>query len=336
MAASAQKSVGLDQVLNALARGELRPLYLITGADQFLYRRFVAGLRQGFRKQYGDQAELIQRWGVDLRSAADLTPLLGGGSLFSSASLILIHEVQGAGPSVKTQMASILAKLPAETTVLLQYSVEDRRKAKWIEALRSLATVISLAAPERSALPQFVSHLAAEHQLQLDTAAVLRLIDLANGELAVIDNELEKLSLFLDPPQQLITQALVEQVAGALENARAVQFIEAVSRRDRVLATQTLSEISRQGKEGLPYLVAMLYNRLAQLMALREPIAARKTIGQGVTSYYFLKNLDIFSRNYSLLELQTATTLLADLDLKFRLGSLDMLSVFTVWISQVV
>ena len=71
-------------------------------------------------------------------------------------------------------------------------------------------------------------------------------------------------------------------------------------------------------------------------MALRESPEARKTISQGATSWYFLSKLGSVSKNYSLKELQDATRELANLDLKFRLGSMDTLTAFTEWVSKVV
>ena len=319
-----------------MTRGNLETLYVVSGADYYLYQKFVLGLKQGFQQRHGTAGEIIQRWGTDLKVPADLTNLLGGGGLFSSASLILLHEVQGAAVGVKTQLSKILAKIPAETTVLVQYNLGDNRRAKWVNSLRSLGKEISLQAPEADQLPQVVRQMAEEYQLVMDESAVLRLIELGSGELSVIHNELEKFTLYLDDPATRINAELVDHVTGILENAQVDHFIAAVSRRDRELAIRTLTEIYHQGKAGLPYLVALLYNRLAQLMALQEPVEARKTIGQGMTSYYFLKDMGAFAHNYKMTELQQAVDLLADLDLRFRLGSMDMLAAFSAWLSRVV
>jgi DNA polymerase III delta subunit len=170
----------------------------------------------------------------------------------------------------------------------------------------------------------------------MDEAGIYRLIELSSGELAIIDNELEKISLYLNDTSETIDREIVDRVAGAIENAQVSQFIDAVFNRDRRVATQTLVEIDHQGKQGLPYLVAMLYNCLIQLMALRESPEARKTISQGATSWFFLSKLGSVSKNYSMKELQDATRELAMLDIKFRLGSMDTLSAFTEWVSKVV
>ena len=71
-------------------------------------------------------------------------------------------------------------------------------------------------------------------------------------------------------------------------------------------------------------------------MTLHEQIEVRKTIGQGITSYYFLKDLQAVSKNYSLQELNAATQELAEIDYQFRLGSSDMLTAMTMWVSKVV
>jgi len=323
--------------MTELAQGRLDGLYFAKGTDYYLYQRFVSEFRKAFERRYGGNASLVQRWGADLRQVTDVTSLLGGGGLFSSASLIILHEIQDAGSGVKTKLADLLANLPPDTVVLVHYSITDFRKAKWLDAMHTVARVVSLASPEPAQLPALVGKMAHMRDLRLDEGAVFRLIELSGGELAIIDNELEKITLFREAASEdTVSRELIDEVTGVLENAQASQFIDALFKRDRKLALQTLVEIEHQGKEGLPYLVSLVYNCLTQLMALRETPEARKTIGQGATSYFFLSKLQSFGRNYSMDELQTATRRLAKLDLQFRLGSMDTLTVMSEWVVKVV
>ncbi len=62
---------------------------------------------------------------------------------------------------------------------------------------------------------------------------------------------MEKLSLFLDDKPEKVEQALIDQVAGAVENAHVGQFVEALSARDRKGAIHTLVEIHHQGHAAL-------------------------------------------------------------------------------------
>jgi len=332
---SAQISYG--QMISDLQQGNISGLYFAKGSDYYLYRRFLSEFKMAFDKRFGANANMVQRWGVDLKQATDVSNLLGGGGLFSTASLILLHEIQDAGTGVKTKLADMLRNLPQDTVVLAHYSVSDFRKAKWLDAIQSVSRVISLSSPEPSQLPALVGKMATDRNLSIDEGGIYRLIELSSGELAIIDNELDKITLFLDEETSTpITRETIDEVTGAIENAQASQFIDAIFKRDRQLAVQTLVEIHHQGKEGLPYLVSLLYNCLIQLMALKEPPEARKTIGQGATSWYFLNKLGSFSKNYSMPELQKATRELANLDLRFRLGSMDTLNTFTEWVAKVV
>ncbi len=325
-----------SQIVSALQNGGAAPLYFAMGSDYYLYRRFITSLQDSFSKQYGTNGNLVQRWGNDLKATSDVTSLLGGGGLFSSANLIMLHEIQDTGNAVKTKLAEMLSNLPPDTHVLVHYSISDFRKAKWLDAMQSAAQVVPMGSPEIVVIPRIVKEMVQERKLQIDEGAIYRLIELSSSELAIIDNELEKISLFLDDTNQAIDRAMVDRVAGAIENAQVSQFIDAIFNRDRVMAIQTLVEIDHQGKEGLPFLVAMLYNCLIQLMALREPPEARKTISQGATSWYFLSKLGAFSKNYTMSELQIATCDLADIDIRFRLGSMNTLTALTEWVSKVV
>ena len=328
--------MSFSQIVSTLNAGKIAPLYFASGSDHYLYREFVRALRSSFQKRYGGNADLVQRWGVDLKAASDVSALLGGGGLFSTASLIMLHEIQDAGTGVKTRLAELLSDLPPDTVVLVHYSISEFRKAKWLDAMQRISQRVTLTSPESSKLPAMVANMAEQHNLKLNEAAIYRLIELSSGELAIIDNELEKLSLFLDEDDHVVSRNLVDRVAGAIENAHVSHFIDAIFSRDRTLAVQTLVEIDHQGKEGLPYLVAMLYNCLIQLMALRETPEARKTISQGATSGFFLSKMGAVSKNYTMDELQKATRSLAELDLQFRLGSMDTLAAFSEWVSVAV
>ncbi len=336
MAAFSKHTNEYHRILADLENGKIAPLYFAMGSDYYLYRQFVKRLSTAFRTRFGENAGFTQRWGADLKAVTDVSTLLGGGGLFSSATLIMLHEIQDSGAQVKTKLSQLLGNLPPDTVVLVHYSISDYRRAKWLDAMQNISQVVGLQSPEGSALSSMVAHIAEHHKVRINEAGIYRLIELSSGELAIIDNEIEKLSLYLDDPTFTIDQDLVDKVAGAVENAQVNQLIDAFSKRDRQSAIHILVQINHQGKEGLPYLVAMLYNRLTQLMALQENPEARKSIGQGATSYYFLKDLTAFGRNYTLPELQQATRALADLDIKFRLGSVDMLSAFTTWVSKVV
>jgi DNA polymerase III delta subunit len=324
-----------QKIISELHHGQLRPLYWCKGADYYLYRVFVEEMRKSFFAKYGKNADFVQRWGIDLKAASDVSALLGGGGLFSSASLVVLHEIQDAGTSVKTKLSEVLSRIPPDTIVMVHYSSDDFRKAKWLDAMDKAGQTVALSRPDVSELPRIILEMGATQGLELEKAAVFRLMELSSGELAIIENELEKITLYLDTDQKKVDQALVDTVAGSIENAQVFQFIDAVSRRDRKGALQTLVEIHHQGKEGLPYLVALLYNRLTQLMALKESPEARKTINRESTSAYFLRTMSGLANNYTLPELQLATRHLAELDLKFRLGSMDLLTSFSGWISKV-
>jgi len=324
------------QVISKLQAGSISGFYFAMGSDYYLYRKFLTEFQSAFKQRFGENANLVQRWGAELKQATDVSNLLGGGGLFSSASLIMLHEIQDSGTAVKTKLAELLGHLPEDTVVLAHYSVSDFRKAKWLEAIQKVAQVVSMSSPDASQLPALVGKMATQRDLKIDDAGIYRLIELSSGELAIIDNELEKITLYIDDVSVPVGRDIVDQVAGDIENAHASQFIDAIFNRDRRVAIQTLVEIDHQGKEGLPYLVSLLYNCLIQLMALREPPEARRTISQGATSGYFLSKMGPVSKNYTLEELQDATRALANLDLRFRLGSMDTLTAFTEWVSKVV
>lgn len=324
------------QLLSELENGKIHPIYLASGSDFFLYQEFMKRLKSAFMKKYGQGAEIVQRWGSDLKAVPDVTSIMGGGGLFATASLILLHEIQDSGRAVKPALHEVLGRATGDTVVLAHYSSSDFRKGKWVTNLEAVATVVPLDSPSAGELPAYVKQIASKYELEIDESGILRLIELSSAELAIIDNEVQKLALYLENDRQVVGRDLVDRVAGSVENAQVTQFIDAVSHRNRALAVRTLVEINTRGKEGLPFVVSQLYNRLIQLMTLQEKIEVRKEIGKGITSYYFLKDLQGLARNYSLQELQSATYELAELDYQFRLGTTDMLSAFTGWVSRVV
>lgn len=324
-----------QKILADLAKGEIKPVYLAKGDDYYLYRQFSIALRQAYQRKFGETAEIIQRWGADLKAAADLSFINSGGGLFSTASLIILNEIQDGGNSAKTVLHEVLGGVTGDTIILVHYAVSEFRRAKWLDNLASVAYTVPLQSPSASELPGFLEQMAKGYGLNLTDSAIRRLIELSSGELAIMDNELQKLELYLEEQGQEVTPDIIDDMAGSVENAQVTQFIEAFSTRDRTLAVRTLVEVSSRGKEGLPFIVSLLYNRLIQLMTLHEPIDVRKSIGQRTLSYYFLKDLNSVSRNYSMQELQEATKELAEIDYQFRLGSSDMLASMTAWTAKV-
>ena len=325
-----------QNALNELGETTLHPIYMARGNDYYLYRQFAKSVVSAFKEKYGPDAEIIQRWGAELKAISDLAFISGGGGLFSNASLIILNEIQDAGKSVKPALHEILGRQTGDTIILLHYAVSDFRRAKWLDNLESISHSIPLQSPAAEELPKYIKQMAVNYQIEISGSAIMRLIDRSAGELAIIDNELQKLSLYLGDEKKKVEADLIDDIAGSVENAQVALFVEAISNRDRSLAVRALVEIFNIGKEGLPFIVAMLFNRLIQLMTLHEKIEVRKSIGKGVTSYFFLKDLNKFSKNYSMEELKVATKELAEIDYQFRLGSSDMLTAMSAWVSKVV
>ncbi len=319
--------------LRQIVAGNLDQTYFLAGPERFMIRNFADRCITAFREKCGEDAVIYHRWGFELRDFDELEILAGGGGLFSSSAMILLHSIQDTPIAFKKGLASFLGNLPPETYMVLDYSVKPARLA-WLDALKKVCTFLQLYAPYPHEIMQISQRLADRRNLKLTRAAMQRLMEITGNDLGLMDGELEKIALNAPSDTGAVDVDTVDRISGAVDTATIENWLEAVAKRDRGQAMRSLQEIMRRGNVALPQLVSYTFSQLNTIRLLLNEQDARTTTKTRVSKYW-KSRLGHATRNFESEDLDRAMQQLADLDLDFRLGKADMLTSFTLWVARV-
>lgn len=318
--------------MSELTRSGIRPLYLFRGRETLLFDKFVAAAKAKFQEDHGSSGELLLRWGTDLKTVDDLQSLLVGGGLFSTARLIIVQNIEHCGQSLKKTFAEVVANIPEGTYLILRYEGDDRRKP-WLDRIQKRAHFVNIQPPNEGGMNRVINRLADLRELQISQGAIDQLIRLSGGDLNIIDQEIEKISLYLNGTETSVNEEHVSLISGLTEHARADDFLLAFDHRDRAAAVQALKEIARQGNESIPYLVVTIAYHITVMRLMKDPRQP------GVRLPWVPKEVERQIAKgaalYSSEELEDALMELAAIDRGTRLGTTEILTSFTEWLSKI-
>jgi DNA polymerase-3 subunit delta len=250
-------------------RGDPKPVYVLTGDEEFLKRQACAGLRSlvlgsaedsfGLSSYPGDKAEFST-----VRTDLETLPFLAPRRLVS---------IDNADPFV-TRYRALLEKYvaqPAATGVLVldvKYWPANTKLAKLVPE----AATIVCKAPQTHRLPGWcVAWATAQHSKQLTAPAAQFLVDLVGAEMGQLDQELGKLAVYVGDGKR-IDVADVDALVGRSQAANTFKIFDAIGAGKQGEALAILDQLFSDGEDAIRILGAfsMQLRRLAQAARLSQ------------------------------------------------------------------
>ena len=165
-----------------------------------------------------------------------------------------------------------------------------------------------------------------QKQIHLPSPVAHLLVELMGNELAVLDQELEKLSLIYPPGHRLKEEDLLEHVRGA-KYFSIFRITQSLSQKDLVAALETLDQVLLESSSkhvGLFVLIAQQFRKLLKIHYLKQQKMNTQAILSQLKIHPFLgKRLVAQAQRFTLEELEHIVGLLAKLDLPLKYQSKD-------------
>jgi DNA polymerase-3 subunit delta len=253
--------------LDRSAKAKLQPLYVVHGDELFLKRQVLLALRRLVLGPDADPFAQSSHSGdkvsfATVRDDVETLPLL------SPRRLVVIDN---ADPFVSRERArlekyvpQLLERKPITGSLVLdvQTWAANTRLAKLVPD----ASVLTCKAPSTAQLPQWcVLWCAAQHGKELADAAASLLVDLVGNEMGQLDQEMEKLALFIgDTPR--IEAKTVDQMVGQSRSEKTWEIFDLIGAGRTGDAVAFLGRLFDQGEDPMRLLGAfsMQLRRLAQ------------------------------------------------------------------------
>jgi DNA polymerase III subunit delta len=299
---------------------ELKPVYLITGADRPKIQRALKRLRDRIGEDAVELLTAAELDGEGAVAACNSMGLLGGGR-----RLVIVDEVERWKAADVKVVTAYLAS-PAPDTVLALVAGELKKDSALGKACVKAGDVLVYDVVKRR-LPEWVAKQFAERSVQVDAEAARLLVEIVGEDPDELAGEVDKIATWSGG--EPVTVREIEQLAAGCAEVPGYELTDAWGRRDlpaALTACQTLLERSGDPvSRTVPGLIGLLVGHVGrvrdcQLLAA-EGLSAKEAAARLKRHPFYVEKLYAQSRNYASDELREAVVRLAELDHAVKGGS---------------
>lgn len=306
-------------------------LYIFHGPDDFSRNEKIAELKTAIGDEMALDLNFTTLSGPGLtvgqiRHHADAMPFL------APRRLVIVSNYLGG--EMDESLPAYLGQLPPTTDLVL---VENRSLDRRHPLLKVAgAEVIHFAAPEQRDLLAWIARRAAEHGTAIEPGAVELLARLVGSDLHTLNNELEKLALYVGQ-ERAITTADVELLVPYVEEAHRFGMANAIGRRDARRAYDQLHKALDEGKHPMMILggIAAQIRALIEVKDMAERMSpAEIARAKGWRSDYAAKMRLREAANFSMERLEQILEMLLEIDLAIKTGRINSLLALDILIAR--
>jgi DNA polymerase III subunit delta len=218
-----------DDLLRALGRGELAPVYYLHGSEDVLKEEASRAIIERALEPQERAFNLDQRTAVGL-DPEQLHALVNTLPMLAARRCVVIREVEGwrrkGGP--REVLLKYLAHPSPDTVLILQESAPPEEKRDWEPdaELADHSWAVDFRPLEPDRVPRWLAHHAKRLGIVLGEGAAEHLAQATGYDLATLRSELEKLAALPEPGP--ITRELVGELVGVRHGETLQDWVEAV------------------------------------------------------------------------------------------------------------
>jgi DNA polymerase-3 subunit delta len=277
-----------DRFVSEVQGRKLRPAYVFVGDEAFFRKRcreaILKHLVQPDLKDFSlfdfdlvetDLAEILDRARTpSLMAPFQIFFVRGVKNLFGRGSndgkLSAIEEYcKDPNPDAVLIFVADHISIPADAR---RMDMTDKDRYERIrETMGQYCAIVELARVEEGEAIRWLTEYCATQQVKIDADAARELVDALGGDMTMISNELEKLSLYVGDKRH-ITLGDVETMVLAAKQRSLYELTDAISSKDRVRALQMLDAIltTGDGDEAAIGHLYMLAKTFRQMLVILE------------------------------------------------------------------
>jgi len=193
----------------------MKPVQFLIGTDTFQLRHRIEEIRKELFPEgsKGFNDDRLDAKTVDMQEVVDLCNTL---PMFASSRLVVLSGIE----KLKDEAQEILCRYfeaPSPSTYLICTAQKIDKRTKLFKTLSSKKLITEINPPKTKDLVNWVHRLSSNRDLKVPAQAVQLLIDSVGADLELLDQQIEKLSLYVHPRKEVTPKEvgeLVLQTAG--------------------------------------------------------------------------------------------------------------------------
>ena len=261
-------------------RGQLLPVYLVSGEERFLRDQVVLAIRDaalggGVAAFNEDKFTAGETTADKVVSAARTVPMM------ANKRFVLVRSAErwdgtGGDETAPLDQIAVYAQAPVDSTcmVLVFEKIDGRRKL--VAQAKKQGFLVECNVLDRHALPGWIVERCAEKGHAIDREVADLLAEIAGPELAYVNDAVERLSLYAGAGNA-ITEDSVNECVARVRTADTWALVDAVGARDLGRALRMLADAYDPRDRGLPLLGALAWS-IRQLAKFQVAHAAGASV----------------------------------------------------------
>lgn len=295
-----------------------KKVYLFLGANDFLIEDEQDKVLSRCRSR-DDGLDLIDLDGSDASFFEIETALLSTG-MFSNSKVVRIRRVDKMQVEDQNRLAGAITGMSGDTVVLLSAAKLDGR-GKLMRTLRSCAIIKEFKNLYQRDAIGWCRDRARHYRLRLGPREADLLVQLTGTDQSRIDKELEKISLYLNSPDSVVSMETIARVAGTGGEAVTFDLLDAIGDRDAAGAVRVLRRLLEAGEPPvkIQFMIAKHVRDMLQVASMIEGGMKRDAITAALGAHpYRASKLIAHASNFGIRELTASLDMLLASDLKVK------------------
>ncbi len=293
--------------------GKILPVYILFGADHPGKDEIINEIKTA--EKY--LIETFQIPETDAGKRERITSFLSrvfAQSLWGDKLLLIIRNFENLSLAQQKDILTQVATLPVNYFATVVIDCKFRGDSQSLFSEFSNIAVLNFYAPDQRMIIQYISELANNLGLIIDSESSKILLDLIGTDFATINLELEKIKIYLGDKTR-ITPDIVLVSCGFSKESSVEELTSATFQRNRTSSIANLYRLQKD-REVPVYIVSWLSNTCFQLLQIKLG-ATREDLHVGVNRF---KSLLIQSQIWTAKELTNFILELAKIDKKIKTG----------------
>ena len=314
-----------EKLTTQLTKGKISPVYLLTGEDLYRKKVVMAQIRQAVNP---DEFNFFQ----EQAAKADMGHVLSLANtppVFAASRLVVLTGIESLRKEPKAALVDYLEN-PLETTVLV-LTYNDNKKMKTekglAEAAAAAGCVCNFDELKNDDLASWVRTQAQQKNLELSFDAVDMLCDLVGSELGALENELEKLALYVwDRTDKTISPADVLACIGFSKEQNPFELTNAITACQKDRCLKLVDKLLEDGEEPIAILSKMTYPilKMARIKRLTQGGMSAGDVAKAAGLMFWESRLVSAARNFpSVKAFEQTLNRIIDTDALFKSSSVS-------------
>lgn len=250
--------VSADKLNQEIAQGDIAPVYLLTGEDVYRKNRVIDNIQTALAPDDFN----IYKNSADKADVGEVLALANTAPVFSQKRLIVLTGIEKLRKEPKEALIRYL-ETPLPTTCFV-LTHDDAKKMKTEKVLAEVASDTGRTANfdelKKDELAAWVREKMKEKGLNADYDSVELLCEGVGGELAALENEIEKLFLYTyERPEKTVTKQDVLACIGFSKEENPFELSNAITACRKDAAVKLVDKLLESGEEPIGILSKMTF-----------------------------------------------------------------------------